>query len=94
MKTLDAAYVRRANSPVPLPIGRTARIAFEIDAMRAECSKAAKSMLAQKTLDAKEMEDCVRLDDALADAHQLLKCVVRNLMLSRLRRRSRGSKAQ
>ncbi len=36
-----------------------------------------------------ELEECARLDDALAKAQQLLKAAVRGVMLSRLHRRSR-----
>ena len=72
-----------------LPIGRTARISYEIDAMRAACSKAAQSLMNKKTIDEVELEECARLDDALAHAHRILKCAVRNVMLSRLNRRSR-----
>ncbi len=72
-----------------LPIGRTARIAYEIEAMRAGCCKAAQVVLSRKTLNEAELEECARLDDALAQAHRLLKTTVRNLMLSRLNRRSR-----
>jgi hypothetical protein len=43
----------------------------------------------KKPLDEKELEECARLDDALAHAHRVLKCAVRNVMLSRLNRRSR-----
>ncbi len=57
--------------------------------MRAACSKAAQALLSKKTLDEVELEECARLDDALAYAHRILKCAVRNVMLSRLNRRSR-----
>ncbi len=72
-----------------LPIGRTARIAYEIDAMRAACSKAAQALMSRKTLDEVELDECARLDDALSLAHRILKGAVRNVMLSRLNRRSR-----
>ena len=77
-----------------LPIGRTARIAFEIDAIRSGCCKAAQALMRQKKLDELELEECARLDDALASAQQLLKRTVRNIMLSRLHRRSRRSRAR
>ena len=57
--------------------------------MRAACSKAARVLVNRKTLDEKELEECARLDDALACAHRVLKSAVRNVMLSRLNRRSR-----
>ncbi len=68
-------------------------MAFEIDAIRAECSKAAQSLVKRKPLDEAELEECARLDDALAQAHRLLKYTVRKVMLSRISRRSRKSRA-
>lgn len=81
--------MRTTKRNAALPIGRTARIAYEIDAMRAACSKAAQVLMSKKTLDEVELEECARLDDALAHAHRILKYAVRNVMLSRLNRRSR-----
>ena len=73
-----------------LPIGPTARIAFEIDATRAACSKLAQTLLSQEFFNEAEVEECARLDDALARAHRLLKATVRGIMLSRLKRSSRA----
>jgi hypothetical protein len=44
----------------------------------------------QRCLDEEELEECARLDDTLADAQRLLKFSVRDIMLSRLNRRSRA----
>src|SRR5262245_42896564 len=71
-----------------LPIGRTARIACQIEALRWECCKAAQILSDPRTLDESELEECARLDDALAEAQKLLKSAVGRLILSRLRRRS------
>ncbi len=49
--------------------------------------------MSKKTLDELELEECARLDDALATAQRLLKRTVRVIMLSRIHRRSRGSRA-
>jgi hypothetical protein len=75
---------------VNLPIGRTALIACELDAARAACSRAASKLLKQRVVDEGELEECARLDDALAQAHRLLKSTVRSIMLSRLQRRTRS----
>ena len=72
-----------------LPIGRAARVAFEIDAMRAECSKAAQILLAKEQFDEVEFDECARLDEALGRTHAILKASVRGIMLSRIRRKSR-----
>lgn len=73
-----------------LPIGTTARIAFEIDSARAGCSKVAEKLLRRDPVDEAELEECIRLDDALARAHRLLKTTVRGIMMSRLKRASRA----
>ena len=94
-KRAHAARVRASKrNKAALPIGRTARIAFEIDAIRSGCSKAAAALMARKPLDELELEECARLDDALAEAQQLLKRTVRGIMLSRIHRRSRRSRAR
>jgi hypothetical protein len=65
-------------------------MAFEIDVIRAACSKSAQALVNKRPLDERELEECARLDDALAEAQRLLKGTVRDIMLSRLRRRSRA----
>jgi len=73
-----------------LPIGSTARIAFEIDATRAGCSRMAQVILSRESVNEAELEDCIRLDEALGQAHRLLKAAVRGIMMSRLKRASRA----
>ena len=80
--------MRSSKRHATLPIGRTARIAYEIDGLRLACSKAAQVLVARKAIDELELEECACLDDALAQAQRLLKRTVRNIMLSRLNRRS------
>jgi hypothetical protein len=77
---------------IKLPIGRAAKLIFEIDTMRAQCSHAAQTMLSQNPMDGLEFEECARLDDALAEAQRVLKANVRGIMLSRIRRHSRAEK--
>jgi hypothetical protein len=86
--------VRSTKRQPALPIGRTARLAFEIDAIRTGCCKAATALMKKKPLDEVELEECARLDDALAAAQQLLKRTVRSIMLSRIHRRSRRSRTR
>jgi hypothetical protein len=81
--------VKPTKRPATLPIGPTARLAFEIDETRAACSKVAQLLLSQQPVNEAELEECARLDEALAAAHRLLKGTVRNIMLSRLKRSSR-----
>jgi hypothetical protein len=84
--------MQKTKRHAPLPIGRTARVAFEIDGMRAECSKAAQILLSKEELDDVEFDECARLDEALARAHAVLKSAVRNIMLSRIHRKSRAGR--
>lgn len=87
----------RANAKkikVVLPIGRTARIACQLSAMRADCCKAAELLMNGKPLDEAELDECARLDDALAQAQALLKRTVGQIIMSRLKRRSRARKQQ
>ena len=83
--------VRTSKRQVTLPIGRTARVAFQMEALREACSRAARLLVRQTPLDEEELEECARLDDALAQAQRILKITVRGLVFSRLRRRSRKS---
>jgi len=81
----------RANnkSKVILPIGRVAQVAFQLEAMRAECCAAAHLLANEVPLNEPELDECARLDDALAQAQRLLKSTVANVMITRLKRRSR-----
>jgi len=81
--------VRANKSKVILPIGRTAHVAFQIEAMRAECCAAAQLLMNEEPLNEEELDECATLDDALAQAQRLLKSTVADVMISRLKRRSR-----
>lgn len=72
-----------------LPIGRTAQVAFQIEALRAECCAAAKILMEETPLNDAELEECARIDDALAKTQSILKSTVASVMISRLRRRSK-----
>ena len=83
-------HVRSTKSHTSLPIGRTARVAYELDSLRAACSKAAHILVNKASVNETELEECAQLDDALAQAQRVLKAAVRNVMLSRLSRNSRA----
>ena len=59
--------------------------------MRAECCAAAHLLTNEEPLNEEELEECAELDDALAEAQRLLKSTVAEVMISRLKRRSRCS---
>ena len=86
--------MRVTQRPVTLPIGRTARLSFELDALRADCCRSAQAIVNRKKFEEAELDECARLDEALAQAHRQLKAAVRDIMLSRLRRRSRKSRTR
>jgi hypothetical protein len=83
--------VKLNKNKVPLPIGRAAKIAFQIEGLRAECCAVAHLLANEKPLDEAELEECASLDDALAQAQRILKSAVAGVMLTRLKRRSRCS---
>ena len=73
---------------ISLPLGRTGLLAFQISLLRDECCEAAEKLVQQKTLDEQELDECARLDDALAEAQGILKSAVARIAYSRLKRRS------
>ena len=87
----NVGRVKRTERKAILPIGRTARLAFQVENLRVECCKAAHTLTSQMPFDENELEECARLDDALAKAHRLLKSTVGQIIISRLHRRSRTS---
>ena len=79
---------------IKLPIGRTARLVFELDAIRGECAQAAAELLAQPDMDGNEFEECAKLDDAVAQAHRLLKAHLRRIMLARIKRHTESGEVE
>ena len=86
--------VNANNTKAILPIGRTARLACQLEALRADCCKAAAIVSNQQPLNELELEECARLDDALAKAQHLLKSTVARIIMSRLKRRSRAGNSE
>jgi hypothetical protein len=80
--------MKKNKQKISLPIGRTALLAFQMNSLRDECCEAADKILKQKPLNEAELEECARLDDALAAAQQVLKSAVARIAYSRLKRRS------
>jgi hypothetical protein len=82
--------VKNKKTKISLPIGRTALLAFQINSLRDECCGAAERILRQTPVNEVELEECARLEDALADAQRILKSAVARIAFSRLRRRSQA----
>ena len=85
--------VRAKDKPV-LPIGRTARLASQLEALRSECCLAAQLLTETEDFNEAELEECAQLDEAIAAAQRLLKSTVARIILSRLRRRSRAGNSE
>ena len=64
-------------------------MAFQVNVLRSQCCEAAQRLMACKDLNEAELEECARLDDALAEAQRVLKRAVSGVIISRLKRRSR-----
>jgi hypothetical protein len=75
---------------ISLPIGRTALLAFQMNSLRDECCAAAEKMIRKDPVDQAELDECARLDDALAESQRLLKSTLARIAYSRLKRRSRA----
>ena len=82
--------MKNKKTKISLPIGRTALLAFQINSLRDECCGAAERILRQTPVNEAELEECARLEDALADAQRILKSAVARIAFSRLRRRSQA----
>lgn len=82
--------MKPSQKPGALPLDYAAEIAFEIHLLRAECSQAARDLISQRTLDEHALEDCARLDDALARAHALVQNAIARIKGMRAKRRPRS----
>ena len=80
----------KAKRKTALPIGRTAMVLFQMIALRDECCAAAEALMSQRELDESALEECARLDDALAEAHRVLKFTLARLTLARLKRKGQA----
>lgn len=70
--------------PGALPLDCASEIIVELQLLRSECCLTADQLTRRTPLDEPGLEECARLDDALAQAHRLLLGVVREI--KRLRR--------
>jgi len=73
---------------ITLPLEYAAQIAFELHSMRRECSEFAGHLLSQPGTTERELEDCARLDEALARAARVLRIALDGIQVSRTRRRT------
>jgi hypothetical protein len=69
-----------------LPLEYAAQIAFELHSMRRECSQFAGHLLSQPSTTERDVEDCARLDEALAQAAGVLRNALDGIQVDRTRR--------
>ncbi len=81
--------MKPSQKPGPLPLDYAAELAFEIHLLRGECSQAARDLMSQRPLDENALEECARLDDALAKAHALVQTAIARIKGVRSKRRPR-----
>ena len=82
--------MKPSQKPGALPLDYAAEIAFEIHLLRGECSQAACDLINQRTLDEHALEDCARLDDALARAYALVQTALARIKGMSAKRRPRS----
>ena len=82
--------MKSPNQPGSLPLDYAAEIAFELHLLRAECSQAARELTSQRPLDESALEDCARLDEALAKAHAIVQAAIIRIKDQRSRKRPRS----
>ena len=73
-----------------LPLEYAAQIVFELHSMRRECSEFASRLMSQRPLNERGLEECARLDDALARAHCVLQNAVDVIRVGQTKRREPG----
>jgi len=81
--------MKPSQKPGALPLDYAAEIALEIHLLRSECSQVARDLMNQRSLDEHALEDCARLDDALARAHALVQTTIERIKSVRGKRRPR-----
>ena len=80
----------KPEQPMALPLEYAAQITFELHSMRRECCEFAGKLMSQRPMNERGLEECARLDDALARAHGILQHAIEAIKACQdKRRRSR-----
>jgi len=72
--------------PTTILLENAVDLLFEIYLLRGDCSLAAKALMSQPRVDEQAVEECARLDDALAKVYKSLQTTIRQIRTSRGRR--------
>ncbi len=78
--------MKSPNKAVTILTDYAVDLMFEIYLMRGDCSQAAQGLLGQSQVDEASVEDCARLDEALAKAYRSLRQTVERVRRSQARR--------
>jgi hypothetical protein len=80
--------MNKPEQPKALPLEYATQIVFELHSMRRECSEFASRLMTQRPLNERGLEECARLDEALARAHVILQNAVESIKARQLKRRA------
>lgn len=73
----------RAPEPTNLPLQYASEITLDLLMMRDECVNTAKALVCQRPINDKALDECARLDEALAIAYNALQSALRAIRHSR-----------
>jgi hypothetical protein len=79
--------VKKPQQRTALLLDNAVDLMFQIYLLRGDCSQAARSAMNNAKCDEDALEDCARLDDALAKAFKSIQNSVRTIQKSRASRR-------
>jgi hypothetical protein len=77
---LSKAKMKKLIENAQLPLGQTARLILELDALRYECCKRTQVILASETPDHTELQYVTALHDALREAHRVLDSITLDIL--------------
>jgi len=80
----------KPDNSITLPLEYAAQLVFELHSMRLECSEFASHLLTQQNVDENDLEECARLDDALARASRVLRDGLDRIRFDRIKGRIGG----
>jgi hypothetical protein len=73
------AAMKSPDKSAVLPLEYAAELAFELHLLRGECGDMAREIVNQETLDDGALEECARLEDALAKAYRILSGTIKEI---------------
>jgi hypothetical protein len=89
--SLDSSHVMIRDKPTAVLLDSAVDLMFEIYLLRGDCSAAAQALIQNGQRHEAAVEDCARLDDALAKTYRSLQRTIRSIQASRARRKHRAA---